>query len=157
MQCRPIACFNEAEARTPQRLGWWEGLCGHCSQHQASMRPRRERLGSPGGPWRRCGWPATYTRTGTAIAFIISELPGERAEAHFIAMAALVPMAGEQFTNRPGLRLRVVQNFHAVDFCTHLGLEHCRTIPSSGHRVLTADAFAQGAFLGCSGRFVRAL
>jgi hypothetical protein len=32
---------------------------------------------------------------GTAVAFIISELPGERAEALFIAMAALVPTAGE--------------------------------------------------------------
>jgi hypothetical protein len=38
---------------------------------------------------------------------IISELPGERAEALFIAMAALVPTAGEQFTNRQGLMLRV--------------------------------------------------
>jgi hypothetical protein len=33
---------------------------------------------------------------GTAVAFIISELPGGRAEAHFIAMAAVVPTAGEQ-------------------------------------------------------------
>jgi hypothetical protein len=45
------------------------------------------------------GWPAgktaTYTRTGTAVAFIISELPGERAEALFIAMAASVPTAGD--------------------------------------------------------------
>ena len=44
----------------------------------------------------RCAWrEATYTRTGTAVPFIISELPGERAEALFIAMAALVPTAGE--------------------------------------------------------------
>ena len=50
---------------------------------------------------------ATYAHTGTAVASIISELPGERAEALFIAMAALVPTAGEQFT--PGLRLRVVR------------------------------------------------
>jgi hypothetical protein len=45
-------------------------------------------------------WPAgqaaTYAHTGTAVAFIISELPGERAEALFIAMAALVPTAGGQ-------------------------------------------------------------
>jgi len=45
------------------------------------------------------GWPAgkgaTYGHTGTAVAFVISELPGERAEALFIAMAALVPTAGE--------------------------------------------------------------
>jgi hypothetical protein len=37
---------------------------------------------------------ATYARTGTAVAFIIPELPGERAEALFIAMAAFVPTAG---------------------------------------------------------------
>ena len=44
----------------------------------------------------RCDWrQATYAHPGTAIAFIISELPGERAEALFIAMAALVPTAGE--------------------------------------------------------------
>jgi hypothetical protein len=59
------------------------------------------------------GWPArktaTYTRTRTAVAFIISELPGGRAEALFIAMAALVSTAGEQFTKRPGLRLRVAR------------------------------------------------
>jgi hypothetical protein len=56
-------------------------------------------------------WPAgevaTYVHTGTAVAFIISELPGERAEALFIAMAALVSTAGEQFT--PGLRPRVAR------------------------------------------------
>ena len=58
----------------------------------------------------RCDWrQATYAHPGTAIAFIISELPGERAEALFIAMAALVPTAGGQFTNRPGLRLRVAR------------------------------------------------
>jgi hypothetical protein len=39
--------------------------------------------------------PPLNTRTGTALPFIISELPGERAEALFIAMAALVPTAGE--------------------------------------------------------------
>jgi hypothetical protein len=61
------------------------------------------------GPLYRCSgchledhgyWPpgeaATYAHTKTAVAFIISELPGERAEALFIAMAALVPTAGEQ-------------------------------------------------------------
>jgi hypothetical protein len=42
------------------------------------------------------GKAATYTRTETAVASIISELPGERAEALFIAMAALMPTAGEQ-------------------------------------------------------------
>jgi hypothetical protein len=43
------------------------------------------------------GVPKSLTRSGTgiAVAFIISELPGERAEALFIAMAALVPTAGE--------------------------------------------------------------
>jgi hypothetical protein len=58
-------------------------------------------------------WPAgkaaTYTHPGTAVAFIISELPGERAEALFIAMAALVPTAGEQFTNDQGSGLRVAR------------------------------------------------
>ena len=55
----------------------------------------------------RCDWRQTiYARTGTAVAFIISELPGERAEALFIAMAALVPTAGKQSTTRPGLMLR---------------------------------------------------
>jgi hypothetical protein len=51
-----------------------------------------------GRPLRdRCDWrKATYARTGTGVASIISELPGERAEALFIAMAALVPTAGEQ-------------------------------------------------------------
>ena len=45
----------------------------------------------------RCDWrKATYARTGTAVACIIAELPGERAEALFIATAALVPTAGEQ-------------------------------------------------------------
>jgi hypothetical protein len=38
---------------------------------------------------------ATYAHTRSAVAFIISELPGEHAEALFIAMAALVPTAGE--------------------------------------------------------------
>ena len=42
------------------------------------------------------GEAATYTRTGTGVAFIIPELPGERAEALFIAVAAVVPTAGEQ-------------------------------------------------------------
>ena len=53
------------------------------------------------GPWVKAvgqaGKMATYTRTGTAVAFIISELQGGRAEALFIAMAALVSTAGEQF------------------------------------------------------------
>ena len=53
------------------------------------------------------GAPATYARRGTAVAYVISELPGERAEALFIAMAALVPTAGEQFT--PELRARVAR------------------------------------------------
>ena len=39
---------------------------------------------------------AANTDTGAAEAFINFELPGERAEALFIAMAALVPTAGEQ-------------------------------------------------------------
>jgi hypothetical protein len=46
------------------------------------------------------GIGATYTRKRTAVACIISELPRGRAEALFIAMAALVPTAGEHFTNR---------------------------------------------------------
>jgi hypothetical protein len=58
-------------------------------------------------------WPAgktaTYTRTGTAVLFFISELPGERAEALFIAKAAWVPTAGKQFTIRPGLLPRVAR------------------------------------------------
>ena len=47
------------------------------------------------GRVRLASGAATYAHTGTAVAFIISELPGERAEALFIAMAALVPTAGE--------------------------------------------------------------
>jgi hypothetical protein len=43
----------------------------------------------------KTGEAATYARTGTAVAFVISELPGELAEALFNAMAALVPTAGE--------------------------------------------------------------
>jgi hypothetical protein len=62
---------------------------------------------------RGCGWlagkAATYAHTGTAVGFIISELPGERAEA-FIAMAAWVPTAGDQFTNQPGLRRRAARD-----------------------------------------------
>jgi hypothetical protein len=48
---------------------------------------------------------ATYVHTGTAVAFIISELPGERAEALFIAMAlfAAAPELGK------GLGLRSVR------------------------------------------------
>ena len=38
---------------------------------------------------------ATYAHRGSAVPSIIFELPGERAEALFIAMAALVPTAGE--------------------------------------------------------------
>ena len=56
------------------------------------------------------GKAGTYAHTGTAVTSIISELPGERAEALFIAMAALVPTAGEQFTNNQGLRLRVARD-----------------------------------------------
>ena len=57
------------------------------------------------GPLHRCcschlrvrlAKEATYAHTGTEVAFIIAELPGERAEALFIAMAAQVPTAGEQ-------------------------------------------------------------
>jgi hypothetical protein len=55
--------------------------------------------------FRRPGKAATYAHTRTAIASIITELPGERAEALFIAMAALVPTAGEQF---PVLMLRAL-------------------------------------------------
>ena len=51
---------------------------------------------------------ATYTRAGTAVASIISELPGERAEALFIAMAALVPTAGSD----SGSRVFVCLNTH---------------------------------------------
>jgi hypothetical protein len=43
---------------------------------------------------------------------LIVELPVGRAEALFIAMAALVPTAGEQFTNQPALRLRVAPYSH---------------------------------------------
>jgi hypothetical protein len=57
----------------------------------------------PGKPWLKVRWlagkVATYARTGSAVAFNISELPGERAEALFIAMAALVPTAGEQINH----------------------------------------------------------
>ena len=58
------------------------------------------------------GEAATYAHTGTAVAFVISELPGERAEALLIAMAALVPTAGEHIeiqTNFYGLGLLLVQ------------------------------------------------
>jgi hypothetical protein len=52
-----------------------------------------------------CGWLASkaataYTRAGTAVAFIISELPGGRAEALFFAMAALVPTAGARLLHQ---------------------------------------------------------
>ena len=60
----------------------------------ARCRACRRQLRAPHGK------AATYAYTGTAIAFIISELPGERAEALFIAMAALVPTAGEQSVHR---------------------------------------------------------
>jgi hypothetical protein len=43
-----------------------------------------------------------YARTETAVTFIIPELPGECAEALFIAMAALVPTAGKQITTDQG-------------------------------------------------------
>jgi len=43
---------------------------------------------------------ATYTRTGIAVPSIISELPRERAEALFIAVAAVVLTAGEQYKTR---------------------------------------------------------
>ena len=48
------------------------------------------------GAYQPPGEATTYTRTGTAVASVISELPGERAEALFIAMAAFVPTAGGQ-------------------------------------------------------------
>src|SRR6516225_3919207 len=60
------------------------------------------------GAVRLASGAATYTNTETAVPFIISELPGERAEALFIAMAALVPTAGEHIeiqTNFYGLGL----------------------------------------------------
>jgi hypothetical protein len=44
------------------------------------------------------GEAATYAHTGTAVALIISELPGERAEALFIAKAALVPRRASVFS-----------------------------------------------------------
>jgi hypothetical protein len=37
--------------------------------------------------------PPTYAHTGTAVVFIISELPGERAEAFFIEWCLLSPNA----------------------------------------------------------------
>ena len=50
-----------------------------------------------------CDWPAgeageavPYTHTGIAVPSVISELPRERAVALFIAVAAVVPTAGEQ-------------------------------------------------------------
>jgi hypothetical protein len=55
------------------------------------------------GPWSRRGWPAgkaaTYAHTGTAVAFIISELPGERAEALFIANGSVCAHGGRAFRN----------------------------------------------------------
>ena len=45
------------------------------------------------GDWP-AGKTATYTRSGTAVPFIISELPGGRAEALFIASPALERAAG---------------------------------------------------------------
>ena len=39
---------------------------------------------------------SSHLRPHDAVAFTISELPGERAEALLIAMAALVPTAGER-------------------------------------------------------------
>jgi hypothetical protein len=81
------------------------------------MRRSLGRCRVPGPLYRCCGCHrrpvppvAIYAHAGTAVAFIISELPGERAEALFIAMAALVPTAGKQFTNRQGLMLRVARD-----------------------------------------------
>ena len=62
-------------------------------------------------------WPAgeaaPYPRTGIAVAFIISELPGERAEALFIAKAALVPTAGKRSAKQIRFSLRVAR-YHRV-------------------------------------------
>jgi hypothetical protein len=61
---------------------------------------------------------AANTDTGAAEAFINFELPGERAEALFIAMAALVPTAGElhQHTSvcRCHLRAQISSKGHAM-------------------------------------------
>jgi len=48
-----------------------------------------------------------YARTGTAVAFIISER-----ESVPIAMAALMSTAGEQFTSTPGFKPRVTRATH---------------------------------------------
>jgi len=44
---------------------------------------------------------ATYTQEGTAVTSIIAERPEGRAEARFIAMAALVPTGGPQTRPEP--------------------------------------------------------
>jgi hypothetical protein len=67
-------------------------------------------FGSTRSAARSSRWRATYAHTGTAVACIISELPGGRAEALFIAMAAWVPTAGEQFTNNQGSGRVVVRD-----------------------------------------------
>ena len=79
-------------------VGWCASVALSTAATAAHLRDRFD--------WRQ----ATYAHPGTAVAFTISELPGERAEALFIAKAALVPTAGGQFTNRPGHRLRVARD-----------------------------------------------
>jgi hypothetical protein len=69
---------HESGPPSSGRAGWWNG---------ATITPL---LDPPLFPRMN-----PYPRTGIAVAFIISELPGERAEALFIAMAASVPTAGD--------------------------------------------------------------
>src|SRR6516162_4788078 len=73
------------------------------------------------GPWSACAGQrvkqllllareaATYTHTETAVAFGISELPGERAEALLYCNGSVGAHGGRAITNRPWLRLRAVR------------------------------------------------
>ena len=90
------------------------------------------------------GEAAPYPRTGIAVAFIISELPGERAEALFIAMAALVPTAGKRSAKQIRLSLRVAR-YHRV---RHVGWEQEGTVKRPHRRQflrLTACAAGLGS------------
>ena len=74
----------------------------------------------------------------------ISELPGERAEALVIAMAALVPTAGEQSAKQIRLSLRVAR-YHRV---RHVGWEQEGTVKRPHRRQflhLTACAAGLGS------------